>query len=160
MAENPEYQAKMAAPFGVLGIRTEHDELTEIVFLPRTHREQSPRDYVAERACEQIARYLEDPLFRFDIRTRSRGTGFQRRVWAMIDTIPVGSTETYADMAARLQSAPRAVGQACGANPVPLLIPCHRVVARYGIGGFAHREGGYLLEIKRWLLAHEQQLTP
>ena len=159
MKEDLEYQAKMAAPFGMLGIRTEQGELAEIVFLPRTHREQPPRDPIADRVCGQIGRYLEDPLFRFDVSTRPRGTPFQRRVWALIEAIPSGRTETYADVAARLNSAARAVGQACGANPFPLLVPCHRVVARDGIGGFAHRGGGYLLEIKRWLLAHERGIT-
>ena len=92
------------------------------------------------------------------MRLRPAGTVFQRRVWAMIAAIPAGHTSTYADIAAHLHTAPRAVGQACGANPVPLLVPCHRVVARGGLGGFARCDGGYLLEVKRWLLAHEQRL--
>ena len=84
------------------------------------------------------------------------GTAFQRRVWDRIAAIPRGETRTYGDLARMLRSAPRAVGQACGNNYFPLVIPCHRVVAAGGLGGFAHTSSGYLLDVKRWLLAHEQ----
>ncbi len=83
----------------------------------------------------------------------SSGTAFQRKVWAALQAIPTGKTETYADLAASLKKpkAARAVGGACGANPVPLLIPCHRVVAAQGgLGGFS---GG--LHWKRKLLDRE-----
>ena len=150
------YQAKLATPFGILGIRTDQGELAEIVFLPRGHSPLSPAEPLAERTCEQIGRYLEDPGFRFDIPLRPCGTPFQRRVWDQIRNIAPGRTRTYAQLSVCLGSAPRAVGQACGANPFPLVIPCHRVVSSTGLGGFAHREEGYLLTIKRWLLDHER----
>jgi methylated-DNA-[protein]-cysteine S-methyltransferase len=77
-------------------------------------------------------------------------------VWAEISAIPLGKTETYGQLAKNLKNAPRAVGQACGANPYPLVVPCHRVVASNGgLGGFNRQGGGFLLEVKRWLLAHE-----
>ena len=72
-----------------------------------------------------------------------------------ISAIEAGRTRSYGELARELRSAARAVGQACGANPLPLVVPCHRVLAAGGIGGFAHSEGGFLLEVKRWLLAHE-----
>lgn len=150
------YQAKLATPFCVLGIRTAGDCVREIVFLPGSHKELVPADRMAEQACEQLTRYIDDPEFRFDIRLQSRGTPFQRRVWDRIRAVAPRRTLTYGDLAADIGSAPRAVGQACGANPFPLVIPCHRVVSSTGLGGFAHREGGFHLSIKRWLLDHER----
>ncbi|MBI2318943.1 MAG: MGMT family protein, partial [Betaproteobacteria bacterium] len=82
-------------------------------------------------------------------------TPFQRRVWSAIAAIAPGRTRSYGDIARELGSSARAVGQACGENSFPLVIPCHRVVSAAGIGGFAHSGGGYLLEAKRWLLGHE-----
>jgi methylated-DNA-[protein]-cysteine S-methyltransferase len=151
------YQAKMETPFCVLGIRTESDALAEIRFLPRWHEPVAPADALAEEACRQIGRYIGDPEYRFRLPLRSCGTPFQRRVWRSIADIRPGCTETYGTIAAQLHSAAQAVGQACGANPFPLVIPCHRVVARMGLGGFANRESGFLLSIKRWLLEHEQR---
>ena len=149
------YQAKLTTPFALLGIRTEGDVLAEITFLPKSGGALAPRDRLAARACTQIERYLDDPQYRFDLPLASQGTAFQRRVWAKIAAIGVGCTRSYGELARELRSAPRAVGQACGANPVPLVVPCHRVLAAGGIGGFAHHEGGFHLAIKRWLLAHE-----
>jgi methylated-DNA-[protein]-cysteine S-methyltransferase len=98
---------------------------------------------------------VRDPQFRFDLPLASHGTLFQRRVWGKIAAIRAGRTRSYGELARELRSAPRAVGQACGANPLPLVVPCHRVLAAAGIGGFAHCEGGFHLSVKRWLLAHE-----
>jgi len=150
-----DYQAKLLAPFALLGIRTEGDVLAEITFLPRTGKPLAPQARLAARACAQIERYLNDPQFRFDLPLVPQGTEFQRRVWAKIAAIGAGRTRSYGELARELRSAPRAVGQACGANPIPIVVPCHRVLAAGGIGGFAHHQGGFHLAIKRWLLAHE-----
>jgi methylated-DNA-[protein]-cysteine S-methyltransferase len=149
------FQAKLPAPFGMLGIRTTEGRLSEIVFLKPDGPALAPRDDVSERTCRQLEGYFEDPEFRFDVPLAAQGTAFQRRVWAKIAAIGAGCTRSYGELARELRSAPRAVGQACGANPVPLVVPCHRVLAARGIGGFAHHEGGFHLAIKRWLLAHE-----
>jgi len=149
------YQAKFAAPFALLGIRTENGVLAEILFLSKTGRPLAPQSPLAERACAQIERYLADPEFRFDLPLAGRGTPFQRQVWRKIAAIRPGRTRSYGEIARELASSPRAVGQACGANPVPLVVPCHRVLAAGGIGGFAHHEAGFHLSVKRWLLAHE-----
>jgi len=99
--------------------------------------------------------YFQDPGHLIDLSTELLGTAFQRRVWRAIATIPAGSTRTYGALAADLGSSARAVGGACRANPCPLVVPCHRVVARRGLGGFAGDLDGRLLAIKRDLLAHE-----
>lgn len=150
------FQAKLDTPFGLVGVRTEGAELAEIVYLPRSTGALWPTNALAARVCAQIGRYVTDPEFRFKLPMKEVGTPFQRRVWNMIASIPRGQTRTYGAIAHALRSGPRAVGQACGTNYYPLVIPCHRVVAANGIGGFAHSSGGYLLEVKRWLLQHEK----
>ncbi len=153
------FQAKLPTPFAVLGIRAGDDRVEEIVFLPRGGVTLAPRDRFVERVCLQIERYLDDPESGFDLPLAPRGTLFQRRVWAKIAAIGPGRTRTYGEIARELGSAARAVGQACGANPVPLVVPCHRVLAAGGIGGFAHHETGFHLSVKRWLLEHEGALA-
>jgi methylated-DNA-[protein]-cysteine S-methyltransferase len=149
------YQAKLAAPFAVLGIRTAGERLAGIDYLPNGAATLAPVNRLAERACRQIERYLDDAAFRFDLPFAFRGTEFQCRVWQAVYRIPSGRTRSYLDIARELASAPRPVGAACGANRIPLVIPCHRVVASHGIGGFMHARRGAPLEVKRWLLRHE-----
>ena len=152
----PRFQAKLDTPFALVGVRTEGAALAEIVYLPRSAGTLAPASALAERACAQIEKYVADPGYRFKLPLKQVGTAFQRRVWDMIASIPCGQTRSYGDIARLLRSGPRAVGQACGTNYFPLVIPCHRVVAANGLGGFAHTSSGYLIEVKRWLLAHER----
>lgn len=153
----PLFTAIVEASFGAVGVRTESNCVRELVYLPATFHAQAPLDTLSERAALQVERYLEDPDFRFDLPLAQVGTVFQHKVWAAISAIPRGKVLTYGDIARRVQSAPRAVGQACGANWFPLVIPCHRVTASKGLGGFAHHDddSGFHLGVKRWLLAHE-----
>ena len=135
------------------------DEITGIDFLePRP--EVAATTPLAAEAVRQLKAYLTDPSFAFGLPLRPAGTTFQRRVWEQISAIPTGQTHTYGEVAKNLKNAPRAVGQACGANPYPIVVPCHRVVATGGagdkkLGGFARERGGFLLDVKRWLLQHE-----
>ena len=151
------FQAKLDTRYALIGLRTEGAMLTEIVYLPRSAGPLAPSNALAERACAQIERYVADPDYRFDLPLKIGGTEFQRSVWQQIASIPRGRTRTYGELAQRLKSAPRAVGQACGNNRFPLVIPCHRVVAAHGLGGFAHHSAGFLLEVKRSLLLHEAE---
>ncbi|MEK6708172.1 MAG: methylated-DNA--[protein]-cysteine S-methyltransferase [Pseudomonadota bacterium] len=151
-----DYQAKLATPFALLGIRTEEDWLTDIEYLPLDTPSLAPQNPLAREVCQQLQAYLADPGFIFDLSLHIGGTIHQRRVWQTIRTIPCGATSSYADIATQLHSAPRAVGQACGANRLPIVIPCHRVIAKNGgLGGFMHASNGIPLAIKRWLLRHE-----
>jgi methylated-DNA-[protein]-cysteine S-methyltransferase len=104
---------------------------------------------------EQIAAYLRDGLSPFDLPIELRGTPFQRRVWQALRAIPAGRTRTYGELAELLGTSARAVGGACRVNPCPIVVPCHRVVAKRGLGGFAGDTSGRKLAIKRWLLRHE-----
>lgn len=145
----------MPAPFGRLGVRVSGEFIHEIVFLPAEYPVSGPHNTLAEMAWRQLQRYLVDPDTPFELPLALRGSQFRRRVWTAISRIPRGRTLTYGELARDVESAPRAVGQACGDNPFPLIIPCHRVLARHGAGGFAHERGGYLLNAKHWLLQHE-----
>lgn len=142
-------------PFGVLGVVTEGECLAEIDFLPVETLPQAARTPLAREVCAQLQAYAADPNFRFDLPLQPRGTPYQHRVWQALLEIPSGQAESYGALATRLGSAPRAVGQACGANPMPVIIPCHRVLAKAGLGGFMHHAAGSPLQIKRWLLGHE-----
>lgn len=149
------YQAIVSVPAFSLGLRCSEDEVLSIDYLePRAG--VAPRTPLAKEAVRQLLAYLADPRFEFALSLAPAGTAFQRRVWAGISAIPTGATQTYGELAQAIGSAPRAVGNACGANPYPLVVPCHRVIAADGgLGGFARSRGGFLLDVKRWLLAHE-----
>jgi methylated-DNA-[protein]-cysteine S-methyltransferase len=151
------FSAIVEAPFGAIGVRTDAGALRELVYLPPSFEEKAPADSVAEQAARQVERYLAEPDFRFDISLPEVGTVFQRRVWTIIAAIPRGDVLTYGEVARMIRSAPRAVGQACGANWFPIIVPCHRVTAAGGLGGFSNHddESGFHLGVKRWLLAHE-----
>ena len=153
------YQAIIKAPFGVLGICCEDDMLTGIDFLPLDAVPQAAVDPFAQTVCKQLASYFEDADFQFSLPLKLKGTAHQQQVWQLMCAIPCGQTRQYGELARKLPSSPRAVGQACGANPIPIVIPCHRVVSKAGMGGFAHQRGGYELNIKRWLLSHEAALS-
>jgi methylated-DNA-[protein]-cysteine S-methyltransferase len=152
------FHAVLKFPAMHVGVRTEAGRVAEIAYLPFSVPLQKPTDEIARRAAKQLEEYLANPDFAFDLPLEQRGSEFQRRVWKAIDSIPRGGTLTYGQVAKQLRSAPRAVGQACGANWFPLVIPCHRVVGAGGLGGFAHHGEGFHLEIKRWLLRHEKAI--
>jgi methylated-DNA-[protein]-cysteine S-methyltransferase len=150
------FDAVIAAPFGGIGIRIAEGRVSESVYLPASIQPQAPRQALAREAARQVRAYLRNPGHAFDLPLAERGSPFQRRVWAATAAIPAGHTLPYGAIARQLRSGPRAVGQACGANWFCLIIPCHRVVAAHGIGGFGSApEDHFHLGIKRWLLAHE-----
>ncbi len=155
MAEARVFDAVLAFPVMRVGVRIEGEHVAEIRYLPPDTPESAPRSAVAERAARQLERYRKDPETAFDLPIAPRGTDFQLRVWEALRRIPRGTALTYGAVAREIGGAVRAVGQACGDNRLPIVIPCHRVVAASGIGGFAHSRGGYLIEAKRWLLGHE-----
>jgi methylated-DNA-[protein]-cysteine S-methyltransferase len=159
-----DFDAVLSLPCVAVGIRVRAAAIAEIAFLPLDTPRRLPSSGLAARACEQIRAYADDPARPIDLPLAIEGSDFQRRVWSAIARIPAGATRTYGELAEELGSTARAVGQACGDNRLPLAIPCHRVVAARGVGGFAHRTDRVMLDVKRWLLAHESRpvfaLTP
>lgn len=149
------YQTIIAAPGFCLGVCCDADTLTAIEFI-EPQALKAPQTPLAREAVRQLEAYLANPGSRFDLPLHTAGTVFQNRVWQEISAIPLGETRCYGQLAKNLQNAPRAVGQACGANPYPVVVPCHRVIAASGgLGGFNRQRGGFLLDVKRWLLRHE-----
>jgi len=138
-----------------VAVKTRDEQVVEIRYLPLSSPLVSPKTPLAALAAEQLERYRENPDATFDLPVLVYGTPLQRAVWAAMRAIPRGRTRTYGELARELGADPRDIGQACGDNRLPIVIPCHRVVAADGIGGFGHSSGGYLLEAKRWLLMHE-----
>jgi methylated-DNA-[protein]-cysteine S-methyltransferase len=142
-----------------VGVVTRGDQVVEIGYLPLSAVSIPPKNKLAEKAARQLERYRQDADAAFDLPVLIDGTPLQRAVWNAMCAIPRGRTRTYGELARELGVAhfatPRDVGQACGDNRLPIVIPCHRVVAADGIGGFGHATDGYLIEVKRWLLAHE-----
>lgn len=148
------YDAVIAAPFGAVAIITQDDYLISIQLLPEHVPAKAVENPFANLVLQQIEQYFVQPSAKFDVPYAVNGTHFQKRVWQAICEIPCGQTHTYSELAQVVGSGPRAVANVCGANQVPLVIPCHRVVAKNGLGGYMQGvEGG--LAIKQWLLAHE-----
>lgn len=150
------YDALINAPFGAVAI-TAHDNLLSIDLLLESPSQENLQssDVLVKQAYAQIQQYLQQATASFNSSLGTQqGTAFQQRVWQAIAAIPLGKTATYGQIANQIGSGTRAVANACGANNIPLIIPCHRVVAQNGIGGFMQgKENG--LSVKRWLLAHE-----
>jgi methylated-DNA-[protein]-cysteine S-methyltransferase len=153
----PVYQARLRTPFGMVGVRCANDALLGITFLEPGASASAPREAFTREVAAQLAAYFKDAGFRFDLPLQLEGTEHQRKVWQMMCVIPRGQTLSYGELAAEIGSSPRAVGQACGNNPIPIVVPCHRVVGKAGLGGFMHRGDDGALDIKRWLLAHERR---
>jgi methylated-DNA-[protein]-cysteine S-methyltransferase len=151
---NPPFDAIVAAPFGSVGIRVRDDFLLALDLLHTPVEQRLPEEPFIRHVAACLLRYFDDSRSALDLPVALEGTPFQKRVWRAIAAIPPGQTKTYSALAQRVGSGPRAVANACGANRLPLLIPCHRVVAKNGIGGFMQgAENG--LAIKAWLLRHE-----
>jgi methylated-DNA-[protein]-cysteine S-methyltransferase len=153
-----DYAAVVAAPVGLLGVRMCAGQLVGIDFAPPATSVGAPPDSAARDVLDQLFHYFEDPAWHFDLPMSMGGTPFQRRVWDALGRIPSGCTRSYGELARDLGSSARAVGGACRRNPIPIVVPCHRVIAAGGgAGGFMGQRSGDALTIKTWLLDHERR---
>ena len=153
----PVARCTVESPVGPLTITAEGGAITRVDFGAGGSRSAGGNTLLAE-AARQLTAYFDGSLRVFDLPIAPRGTPFRLRVWAAMQAIPYGETRSYGALAQALGTAPRAVGGACGANPIPLVVPCHRVVGTGGgLGGFS---GGAGCDTKRHLLAHERALPP
>ena len=155
MKKSVSYQAVIATPLGRIGIRMADDTVSALDYLPADAPEQSPFDEATRTVVEQLEAYFREPHYRFTVSLAPAGTAFQQRIWGALQAIPPGTMLTYGELARQLGTAARAIGGACRNNPIPILIPCHRVVGRQGLGGYSGEVTGDPLAIKRWLLRHE-----
>lgn len=150
----------ISAPFGCLGIETEMVEgslmVSKIDYLPASTTLIKPQNQLAREVEKQCKSYFKNAQFRFDLPLKPQGTEHQIKVWNRVLDIPSGQTMAYGQVAQKIKSGARAVGTACGANPYPLVTPCHRVVSAKGLGGFMKEDApGFYRQIKIWLLKHE-----
>lgn len=134
----------VASEFGRLGIVEEDDQITRLLWQASDDGAGSP---LLAEAVRQLQAYLAGRLEKFDLPLAPTGTDFQKRVYEAMLAIPKGSTRRYGDIAKELDVAAQPVGQACGSNPIPIFIPCHRVVSGNGLGGFSGL-GGVETKIK------------
>ncbi len=149
------YALVMDSPLGKLGIALADQAVCRIDFLPEQARTQAATAAPARRVARELERYFRTGATDFSVALQLHGTPFQQRVWQALRAIPHGEVRTYGELAAQLGSGARAVGNACRHNPLPVMVPCHRVVSASGIGGYSGHTGGPELRRKRWLLAHE-----
>ena len=155
-AANRQYDAVFATDVATIGIRLEGSCLAKLDFLQQRAAEKTAGKR-AESIKNKIDKYLkaDSAIKNINIDVALNVTAFQEKVLQQLSLIPYGETRTYGDIAATLGTSPRAVGNACRNNPVPIIIPCHRVVAAGGIGGYAGATDGGLLDIKYRLLQLE-----
>ena len=143
-------QVTVASPVGDLVVSELNGRIVAVDWGRAEHETETP---LLAAAAQQLNAYFYCGLKRFELPLTPAGSRFQQAVWREMRRIPRGGTRSYADLARAVNSAPRAVGGACARNPIPILIPCHRVVAAGGrIGGYSAPGG---LEVKRFLLELE-----
>ncbi|WP_282604763.1 methylated-DNA--[protein]-cysteine S-methyltransferase [Pelagibius sp. Alg239-R121] len=166
-------ETTLASPFGDLFLRVSDEAITRLTWLMDNDQlrrsdptsipiqpsgANSPNRRLLEEAVRQLQAYFDGQLRDFTLPLAPAGTKFQQRVWFEMAKIPYGQTMTYGQLAHKSDTVARAVGGACGSNPIPIIIPCHRVLGGGGkLGGFS---GGLGPDSKRSLLEHEGVLTP
>ena len=151
------YSKTINSPIGFLRLTSDDHRLKSIIFVDEDVHNSLHLPEILDKAALQINEYFEGLRFRFDLDLEIEGTSFQQKVWKLIKLVGYGKTKTYGDIARELESQnfSRAVGMANGRNPLPIIIPCHRILGDNGkLIGYS---GG--LEKKKWLLVHEQKYS-
>ena len=149
------FAAVISSPLGPLGVVMQNCLLKCIEFLPIATPLISPQDDHAKIVENALINYFLHPQQIFTLYLLLIGTSFQQRVWQQLQQIPSGKTVTYGTLAKQLQTSPRAIGNACRTNRIPIIIPCHRIVGATHTGGYAGHIQGQFHDIKTWLLHHE-----
>jgi methylated-DNA-[protein]-cysteine S-methyltransferase len=152
----PSYSAILTSPIGKIGINVEQNQLVSLAYL-KNAKVKSYTQPQAQFISQELIKYFSEikQFYKFSFKFNLVGTAFQKRVWECLLEIPIGSTKTYGQIASKLKTSARAVGNACRANPIPIIVPCHRVVSATGLGGYCGRTNGTELHAKTWLINHE-----
>ena len=159
MNEMSEFDYIVSSPLGPLGLCIRDESIATLRYIEESVSLKRPRNGLGREVYSQLQAYFKGPNFEFDLPLAGEGTVFQKRVWKQLCKIKPGATQTYGQVASKLRSGPRAVGNACRHNPIVLVVPCHRVVRADGLGGYAGRMGiNHVVARKRWLLEHEGSL--
>lgn len=142
--------ASLDTPIGPLTIDASDGEIIRVRWVDDPSGDATPE---LQDACDQLRAYFDGALDRFDLPLRVAGSDLQRAVCDAMSAIPLGETRTYGDLATEIGVPAQAIGGACGGNPIPVIIPCHRVLGATSLGGFSGMGG---VETKVWLLRHEK----
>lgn len=146
------YSTQIQIPLGLFTLHSSEKGLTQAYF--STDPIETIENDILKQAKQQLIRYFQSPI-EFNLPLDIQTTPFQTKLLNALQQIPPNSTRTYGELAKTLRSSPRAVGQACRRNPLPIIIPCHRVVGANQLGGYFGQLTGPLMDAKRWLLNHE-----
>lgn len=147
-------QLSLQSPLGALTLSEEDGAIVSLDWGEGRDQSHSP---LLLQARAQLQAYFDGTRLQFDLPLAPPGTPYRQRVWQALCAIPPGQVASYGDIARAAGGSPRSVGGANGANPIPIIIPCHRVVAAAGLGGYSSPGG---LATKSWLLAHERRHAP
>jgi methylated-DNA-[protein]-cysteine S-methyltransferase len=147
-------QLSLHGPIGDISVSEEDGAIVSVDWGWGSRQDETP---LLRCACEQLHAYFDGELTAFDLPLAPPGTAYQQRVWLALCAIPYGAMRSYLDIARTAGGSARSVGRANGSNPIPIIIPCHRVVATTHLGGYS---GGDGLATKRWLLALEARAQP
>lgn len=145
----------MNSPVGKIYVETKNEQLVKLEYHSKKKVTTHKLSSFASQVKTQIEKYFKSSKTKFTVAVELAGTPFQKKVWRTMQKIPAGQTRTYGEISDQLQSSPRAIGNACRANPVPLVVPCHRIVGKSSLGGFGGEIAGRNIDCKSWLLKHE-----
>ena len=151
-----EYDAVFTTEVATIGIRLEGARLIKLDYLTR-RKSKKPTSKHAEKIRDKIEKYLnaKSKVKALKVDVKLDVTPFQQKVLKQLELIPFGETKTYGEIAKKLKTSPRAVGNACRNNPVPIVIPCHRVISVNGMGGYNGATDGDMMDVKAQLLKLE-----
>ena len=150
-----QYDYILPSPIGMLGLNVSAKGIQCLSYINSKHQPIIPKQGLAAKVHKQINEYFQLTRTQFDLPIDVTGTEFQEKVWRQVDKIAYGESLTYGEIAKAIHSGPRAVGNACRKNPIPIIIPCHRVVKKTGMGGYCGSLAGKEIQQKDWLLRHE-----
>jgi len=159
------YSAIFKSPIGNLAVICQgkkKSSIASIQYLPTKTSSKILSDPLEKKLVlalqKELDEYWQNPKHKFTIPLTPEGTPLQKRIWKALKQIPSGRTVTYGELALKIGTGARVIGNACRKNPILILIPCHRVVAKAGLGGFGGDTSGKLIDNKKYLLKHENIL--
>lgn len=144
-----------STPVGNVGLKTGKRGIRVLSYTLARRTSKKPNDDLVAEVYRQLMEYFDAHRTRFELPLDAEGTAYQKSVWRQLAKIPYGKSLTYGGVATKLKSGPRAVGNACRDNPISIIIPCHRVLSKSGLGGYSGCVAGDPVARKQWLLQHE-----
>lgn len=161
ISQNHHYTAIISVSWpkrlGKLGIVVNKNSLVGIHFLDTQVADKPPVSSISQQIVSQIEQFFLNPIHPFSFYIKAEGSHFQKIVWRQLRKLAPGHVCRYGDLAKKCQTSARAIGNACRANPIPIVVPCHRVVAATGLGGYSGKVIGREIAIKKWLLNNESK---